>query len=68
MPVPRITAAELKGRIDRGEDTLVLDTRSDGAYSASPVRIPGSVRVGVAELPGRAREFDRDRLVVAYCT
>jgi len=68
MAVPRITATGLKAVLDAGEDTLVLDARSDGAYSSSGVQIPGSVRVTVADLPGRARGFDPARAVVAYCT
>jgi len=68
MAVPRITATGLKDKLDAGDDLLLLDVRSDGAYSSSTVRIPGSVRVAVADLPGRAGGFDPARPVVAYCT
>jgi major membrane immunogen (membrane-anchored lipoprotein) len=59
--VPRITAEELKKRLDDGEDILVIDTRtSRRQYDLQ--HIPGAIR--------QSRSFDdvaRDRAIVAYC-
>ena len=43
---PRIAAAELKAKLDAGEDLVVLDSQADG-------RIPGDEHPGRARLPGR---------------
>jgi sulfur-carrier protein adenylyltransferase/sulfurtransferase len=65
---PRITIQELKRRLDRGEDIVLLDVRQPFAYANYPGAIPGSIRIPPAELPARYGELPRDRLIVAYCT
>jgi hypothetical protein len=44
--------------------------REASAYDRSPVRIPRSQRVTVADLTegGKRPAVDTDRMVVAYCT
>ncbi|MBV9279040.1 MAG: hypothetical protein JOZ41_03070 [Chloroflexi bacterium] len=66
--VPAIAVSELKRRLDRGEDILVLDVRQPDAYRQFPAAIPGEVRIYPAELPDRFGELPRDRPIVAYCT
>ncbi len=68
MKVPRITKEELKAKLDRGEDLLIIDVRNDKAYNRSDVKIPGAIRVPVSEIEFRADEFDRNHEVVTYCT
>jgi hypothetical protein len=66
--VPRITPAELAGRLAGPNPPLVLDVRSRSAYDHDRIRIPGSVRV----LPDQVTEWAADRLrdqpYVLYCT
>jgi rhodanese-related sulfurtransferase len=66
--VPLITAAELKGRLDRGEPILPLDVRQPTAYAKQPGGIPGSLRIPPAAVPDFYGKLPRDRLVVPYCT
>jgi adenylyltransferase/sulfurtransferase len=60
-----IGAAELKARLDRGEEILLLDVRQPWEHEYA--RIPGSILLPVPELPERIEELDPDRAIVAYC-
>ena len=66
--IPTMSVRDLKRRLDRGEETLVLDVRHAGTREDLPGSIPGSVRIPPEELPERYGELPRDRLIVAYCT
>ncbi|ALM82409.1 rhodanese-like domain-containing protein [Bordetella sp. N] len=64
---PHIPPEELKARIDRGEDLIVLDGRNiDEFYNFS---IPGAHAVPNAELPYRVHDLvpSKDTLVVINC-
>jgi rhodanese-related sulfurtransferase len=71
--VARLTVAELKGRLDRGEPLAVLDVREEfeRAYCALPV--PPNVtdlHVPIGAIPARAEEIRRaaaGRRLVIYC-
>ncbi len=65
---PTISVGELKRRLDRGENVVVLDVRQPSAYAEYPGAIPGSSRIPPAELPDRYHELPQDRLIVPYCT
>lgn len=65
-PIPMVSPAELKRRLDRGEEVVVLDVRQPDAYAQHPGSIPGSVRIPPAELPDRYGELPRDRPIAPY--
>ena len=52
----RVTAAELKRRLDGGAPIAILDTRSFHAWDKSDVQLPGSIRVPPDEI-GRVVRF-----------
>jgi hypothetical protein len=62
---PRITAADLKGRLASGDPATILDIRSHKSRGASELRIRGDVRVSPKQF-----EIDptwpKDRLTVVY--
>jgi len=60
-----ITVEELKARLDRGDDLVLLDVREP--FETSICNIPDSTLVPMAELPHRSTELDRDRDLVVYC-
>jgi hypothetical protein len=62
--VPRISPAQLKERLDGGEDVLVVDARSADQYAAH--HIPGSISVPLPQVEARLGEFPRDKEVVFY--
>ncbi len=66
--VERITPAELKAKLDRGDNVLIIDVRSSGAYAASSVKLPGDVRIAPDEIIGRVGEIPMGAEIVTYCT
>jgi sodium/hydrogen antiporter len=65
---PRITPAELAELMAGAHPPLVLDVRTGSQYRRDSTQIPGSVRVPPDEVTAWAREQERGRLIVAYCT
>jgi membrane protein DedA with SNARE-associated domain len=69
LRIARITAEELKRRLDSGEDTLaVIDTRSVLDVNAVPYAIPGAIWIAAEEIDRRYGELPRDREIVLYCS
>ena len=64
---PRVTAEELKRRLDEGEDILVLDVRR-GSWRRSDVKLRGAVRMELEEILRPEGRVPRDVRVVTYCT
>lgn len=64
----RISPEELKGRLDAGEDIVIVDLRSSLDFEAEPASIPGSVRVAQDELLEHHERIPRDREIVLFCT
>jgi rhodanese-related sulfurtransferase len=62
--VPRITARELKARLDRGEDVTVVDSRRRKWYDKR--RIPGAVSMPTSEVAERHGELPQTGQVVYY--
>src|SRR2546430_299961 len=66
--IARITPAELKTRLDAGEDMMVVDLRHRVDFEAEPSIIPGALHLTTEELEARHLEIPRDREIVLYCT
>jgi membrane protein DedA with SNARE-associated domain len=66
--ISRITPEQLKGDLESGVPTLVLDLRSDLDVVAAPYVIKGALRIAAEELERRHAEIPRDREVVVYCS
>ncbi|MBI5237332.1 MAG: hypothetical protein HY887_02795 [Deltaproteobacteria bacterium] len=66
--VPRITANELKARLDKGEQITIIDVRTRGSYSTSPWKIKGDIRLAPDEISAKATGLPKGALIVAYCT
>ncbi len=61
----RISAEDLKRRLEAGEPATILDVRNPVAWDSSAVKIRGAVRAELAHLhvdPG----WPKDRLTVIY--
>ncbi len=63
--VPVTTVEELKARLDRGDDLVVLDVRE--YHEIDIVRIEGSTVIPLGELASRYEELDRTRDLVVQC-
>jgi len=64
--VPRISAENLKTRIDNGEQIVVVDVRSTKEFDEG--HIPNSINVPWGETTARLAEFPKDKDIVFYCT
>jgi len=68
IAVARITAEELRRKLEAGEDIVVVDLRHSVEFEADPAMIPGAVHLLPEELDARHGEIPRDKDVILYCT
>ncbi len=68
VDVPRITVAQLKRRMNAGEDFTIVDVRNPRAWAESDTVIPEAIRVPLDELEQNLPRIPKSRPVVAYCT
>ncbi len=60
-----IEPAEVKARLDRGDDFQFIDVREPHEYQICS--IPGTTLIPLGDLPKRVHELDMAREVVAHC-
>lgn len=60
-----LTPTELKAKLDRGDDFLLIDVREPNEYELC--RIPGSLLMPLASLPEHLGELDPDKETVLQC-
>jgi len=68
LRISRITADELKQKIDSGEELVIVDLRHSVDFEADPETIPGAFRMDSRELEERNDRLPRDREIILYCT
>ena len=68
VDAPRITAEDLKRRMDAGEEFTVIDTRNPKSWAESDSVIPGAIRVPLDQLEQNLSKIPKNRPVVAHCT
>src|SRR5882672_5729271 len=68
LRIARITADELKRKIDAGEELVIVDLRHSMDFEAEPETIPGAFRMDAKELEEQTDRLPRDREVILYCT
>ena len=66
--VPRITREELRAKMVKGENVIVLDVRVKGSYEGSKVKIKGSLRISPDEIEAKYKDLPQDREIITYCT
>ena len=60
-----ITPAELKQRLDKGDDIQIVDVREDNEVAIG--RIPNSIHIPLGQILGRMNEIDPSRETVVHC-
>ena len=65
MIVSEIDAAELKRRMDLGEDFVLYDIRSDAEVAQGI--LPGSEHLAMHLIPLKMQDFPKDKDVILYC-
>jgi membrane protein DedA with SNARE-associated domain len=64
----RISAPELKERLDRSEGVVIVDLRSDLSYHVDGAKIVGAIWIPPGDFEQRYEEIPRGHPVVMYCT
>ena len=68
LRVARLSAGELKTRLDQGEDLLLVDLRHRREVEESGTTLPGALQISPDELDRRHAEISRGRDVVLFCS
>ena len=64
----KISVAEVRRRMNAGEQFVFIDTRNPQAWAESDVKLPGALRIPLAEAQEHLEEIPRDKPIVTYCT
>jgi membrane protein DedA with SNARE-associated domain len=67
LVIARITPQELKGKLDAGDNVLIIDVRHALDFEADPHVIPGAIRIPFEHMEGLAG-IAKGREIVVYCT
>lgn len=62
--VKRITGKELRERLQKGEDIVIVDARALDAYEDSNIKPKDSVRIPPGSTDGEIARLPKDRLIV----
>jgi rhodanese-related sulfurtransferase len=68
MEPKRITAEEVKKRLDAGEAITFLDSRADDSWRTAELQLPKSIRVPPDAVEAHLDQIPRRGLIVPYCT
>jgi rhodanese-related sulfurtransferase len=68
MTATKISAHEVKAKMDRGGSLVFVDARDPKSWDTSKVKLPGAIRVPVDEVERHVDEIPHDRAIVSYCT
>ena len=68
LRMARITVAELRQKLDSGENPVILDMRSRAELERDPSVIRGAVHLVLEEVEQRRDEFPHDRDIIVYCS
>lgn len=66
-PLPEITPAELKVRLDRGDALTLVDVREPREWAVADLTDYERVRIPVGEFLARMDELPQDQEIVVYC-
>ena len=66
--VPRITVQELKAKVDKREDLVIVDVRTGDDYERSKIKIKGAMRIPIVKIEERYKELPKDKQIITYCT
>ena len=64
----RITADELKGRMQAGEDFVLIDVRNPQAWAESDVKARHAMRIPIADLDRYLPRIPKGKPIITYCT
>lgn len=65
---PRISASDLKRRMEAGEDFTVIDTRNPQAWAESDIVAAHAMRIPVDGFESYLPRIPKSKPIVTYCT
>lgn len=65
LGISTITPEEVRSRLAKGEDLLIIDVREPMEVAMG--KIPGALNIPLSELPERLEAIDRDKEAVLVC-
>jgi sulfur-carrier protein adenylyltransferase/sulfurtransferase len=65
--IPQMTVAELKQRLDAGDDLVLIDVREPFEWDIANLADHGAQLIPLDQVAERADEIDRDAEIVLYC-
>jgi membrane protein DedA with SNARE-associated domain/rhodanese-related sulfurtransferase len=68
LRMARITVAELRQKLEAGENPVILDLRSRAELERDPSIIQGAIHLVLDEIEERRHEFPQDRDIIVYCS
>lgn len=68
LRTPRMTAEELRHKLETDRNLVVLDVRSLAALRQDPVLIQGATHLSIEDIENNHFEIPLDRQVVVYCS
>ena len=68
LRVDRVSPTEVKERLDKGDDLLLVDLRHRSEVEEAKATLPGALHISPDELEARHNEISRKREVVLFCT
>ncbi len=68
MPILRITKEELKTKLDKKEDLVIIDVRAEDSYNTSSLKIKGAMRITLDELEKGIKNPPQGKEIITYCT
>lgn len=68
MQASKISAHEVKAKVDRGDPLVFIDARSPESWETSKVKLPGAIRVPADQVEHHLRDIPANRLIISYCT
>ena len=63
--IPHISAAELKQRLEQGDDIQIVDVRE--AHELAVAKMPGTIHIPLGQVLSRMSEIDPNRETVVHC-
>ena len=64
----RITADDLRQRMEAGEEFTIIDVRNPNAWAEATDIASGAIRVALDDADKAIPQIPRDRPIVTYCT
>ncbi|HSK73610.1 MAG TPA: rhodanese-like domain-containing protein [Pyrinomonadaceae bacterium] len=64
----KVTVEEVEKRLNNGQETTIVDSRSAHAWDEAEVKAGGAVRIPPDEVEKHIADISRDDYIVTYCT